>query len=159
MHDDDSPPELSLITMDQQEPSTLEPTALGESTVYNKNTPKQHTCTECSKSFKTRQRLTQHQRTHSGEKPFRCTVCKKCFSRSHHLEGHMTVHSDYRPYKCQLCGSGFKQASHLKLHHKVDMQFFSFNCCTYIGSIAVVLSIKSVVYCNCTFNTKCNLIT
>jgi KRAB domain-containing zinc finger protein len=47
-----------------------------------------HECHVCAKRFAAQQKLEQHMRTHSGERPFGCTECDKRFARKDKLLEH-----------------------------------------------------------------------
>jgi hypothetical protein len=44
-----------------------------------------HPCPHCTKSFSAGNKLVQHIRVHTGEKPFKCAQCLKGFSQKGHL--------------------------------------------------------------------------
>ncbi|XP_042209540.1 zinc finger protein 2-like [Homarus americanus] len=55
-----------------------------------------HTCQYCSKTFKKRNKLMIHLRSHTGEKPHQCESCGKAFARRDHMLKHVGVHLRHR---------------------------------------------------------------
>merc|ERR1719193_813170 len=49
-------------------------------------------CTYCNKSFKKSFDLSQHIRSHTGEKPFQCVICGRGFAQKSNVKKHMTTH-------------------------------------------------------------------
>ncbi|XP_067277911.1 uncharacterized protein [Pseudorasbora parva] len=73
-------------------------------------------CTYCSKWFKCFSQLKIHQRSHTGEKPYRCTLCGKQYIQKGHLYTHQRTHTGEKPYRCAVCGKGFIQKCTLDMH-------------------------------------------
>uniref|UniRef100_S4RB29 C2H2-type domain-containing protein n=1 Tax=Petromyzon marinus TaxID=7757 RepID=S4RB29_PETMA len=71
------------------------------------------TSTVCGKAYTEIGTLRTHQRTHSGEKPFKgeklkCNVCGKAFLRSLHLKNQQKIHTGENPYNCGVHGRAFR---------------------------------------------------
>ena len=76
-------------------------------------------CNTCNRSFKKKQVLQNHERTHTGEKPFECKECHKRFSRQHHLNKHMRLHTGEKCHSCSHCKRQFLHESNLRRHVSV----------------------------------------
>nr|GAT57901.1 transcriptional factor IIIa [Mycena chlorophos] len=91
-------------------------------TLVQPTTKKRYQCTHpgCLKAYSKPSRLEEHERSHTGDRPFSCDTCSKTFLRESHLHAHSRSHlpeSD-RPFVCgeQGCTKRFWTAQHLRVH-------------------------------------------
>ncbi|CAG0900937.1 unnamed protein product [Cyprideis torosa] len=87
-----------------------------------------HDCAVCGRRFKKRDHLKEHERVHSGDKPFNCTYCHKRFTSGSDLKVHARTHTKERPYECNVCGKSFSQAGHLQTHVRIHTGEKLFEC-------------------------------
>lgn len=73
-------------------------------------------CTFCGKICPDANRLRDHLRVHTGDKPFMCAECGNQFTRHEHLRRHMRLHSGDKPFMCNRCACQFARADHLRRH-------------------------------------------
>jgi len=88
----------------------------------------------CTASFTRPCRLAEHERSHTGERPFVCPQCPKSFARDYHLSRHLTLsHTDQRDYACGWhgCAKAFATAQRRNEHEKTHSRNKEFSCTGY----------------------------
>ena len=84
---------------------------------------KPHSCQYCSKQFKKKEHLKEHERVHTGEKPFSCVICQKSFSRAYHLKEHERIHIGKKPFSCKKRKKSFEKKKWLESTRKNSHQW------------------------------------
>lgn len=77
---------------------------------------KPYICEWCGREFRSRPNLLQHHLTHTGDRKHACAVCGKRFGRKSFIAQHMRVHTGEKPFECDLCGKRFTQAGDMRRH-------------------------------------------
>lgn len=89
---------------------------------------KPFTCTACNKSFRTQAFLNNHLKTHSTARPYACGQCGKCFTKLQSLTKHILAHSGQKPFYCNICNKGFTQSTYFKRHMECHTSQMTFPC-------------------------------
>ncbi|SCZ87852.1 BZ3500_MvSof-1268-A1-R1_Chr2-3g05320 [Microbotryum saponariae] len=91
---------------------------------------KKFICPECGQGYTRPTRLQEHQRVHSGERPFKCAECPSTFTRDSHLKAHARIHASEQEkrYDCDECDKKFWTHQHLKKHVQTIHKGKTYDC-------------------------------
>ena len=83
-----------------------------------------HVCSQCDYQTPNRAHLVNHNRTHTGEKPFQCETCQKSFGSRSNLNTHMRTHQAIREkpskrFECDLCEYNLATTNHNLAIHRM----------------------------------------
>ncbi|KII95731.1 hypothetical protein PLICRDRAFT_693882 [Plicaturopsis crispa FD-325 SS-3] len=96
------------------------------------HTSRRYKCTHqgCDKAYTKPSRLEEHERSHTGQRPYVCNKCNKSYLRETHLQAHARSHlpESARPFQCSEvgCAKRFWTSQHLRVHenwHKGEKPF------------------------------------
>ncbi|WAR17213.1 SCRT1-like protein [Mya arenaria] len=74
-------------------------------------------CQECDKGFTRSWLLKNHQRVHTGERPYKCPFCEKAFADKSNLRQHAKIHTTKEKlFHCSICQKAFAQRRYLMKH-------------------------------------------
>ncbi|TBU49645.1 hypothetical protein BD309DRAFT_909197 [Dichomitus squalens] len=86
----------------------------------------------CTKAYTKPSRLAEHERSHTGNRPFVCRVCNKSYLRETHLQAHARIHlpSSAKPFACEEkdCSKRFWTSQHLRAHIELHRGEKPFKC-------------------------------
>ncbi|XP_061476051.1 zinc finger and SCAN domain-containing protein 16-like [Rhineura floridana] len=86
------------------------------------------TCPDCGKGFVWRSQVIEHQRTHTGERPYACSYCGKRFSSKSYVIKHERIHTGEKPYKCAHCERSFSRRDVLVAHQRTHTGEKPYKC-------------------------------
>ncbi|XP_064460324.1 DNA-binding protein Ikaros-like [Ornithodoros turicata] len=75
-----------------------------------------HLCSFCPCSSKLKANVVAHERTHTGERPFKCRFCSYAAAMKDTLRLHERRHTGERPFNCTLCPYAAMKKQHLTSH-------------------------------------------
>ena len=108
----------------------------------------QHVCNVCSMAFTEVRKLKEHEKIHTGHKPYICGICNHVFTQVSHLKSHQMIHTGHKPYVCDVCSCAFTEISHLKTHKMIHTGHKPFVCnvCGKAFNVASTLNVHERIH-------------
>ncbi|XP_022199644.2 GDNF-inducible zinc finger protein 1 [Nilaparvata lugens] len=107
----------------------------GNNGMESKVSQRRFHCESCGIGCSTRASLAEHERRHTGEKPFSCSECHASFKRMQGLKNHIQIiHkiSESRQYSCNECNKKSAQLGNIVRHilqvHRMVKRFICSLC-------------------------------
>lgn len=119
--------------------------------VVGHTTRKSYSCEECQRSFRRREYLDNHLKTHSSEEqPLLCSDCGLSFSKRSNLNRHLkSQHGVTAGYddeakgnECGVCGKHFSRADSLARHQVIHTGERRFECATCFKRFSYATSLR-----------------
>lgn len=86
-------------------------------------------CEKCGKQFNNRTLLRNHLLgVHEGVRKFTCDICSKTFSSKHYVDEHRRIHTGEKPFVCDLCGSAYTHLTSLLTHKNRHSDSRKYQC-------------------------------
>ncbi|XP_073404170.1 oocyte zinc finger protein XlCOF7.1-like [Dendrobates tinctorius] len=89
---------------------------------------KPFSCPECGICFNERTHLCLHQRRHTGVESYSCVECGKSYTNKSSLVVHERTHTGEKPFSCPECERCFRNKSHLAIHKRIHTGKKPFSC-------------------------------
>ncbi|ETN64118.1 hypothetical protein AND_004143 [Anopheles darlingi] len=84
-------------------------------------------CPICGIKKQSRSAMLAHERSHTGERPYRCELCDKTFASTSCLRSHQRCHVP-REYECSTCKELFARLENLKRHIRLKHGEATYKC-------------------------------
>jgi uncharacterized Zn-finger protein len=119
------PSSITPTTTTNMQDTQLDRIVLPADVTPQKSSSRAYKCSDCGRRFNRKYTLTEHMKTHTGERPHVCRAggCGKRFSTSGNLSRHMRLHGAIEPVHCPVKGctckfmSDIKLAKHMRTHY------------------------------------------
>ncbi|KIP12588.1 hypothetical protein PHLGIDRAFT_61571 [Phlebiopsis gigantea 11061_1 CR5-6] len=128
-----SPPALPIASECDADASYKQPsTSTAHSSRFRRERRFRCSHAGCLKAYSKPSRLAEHERSHTGDRPFTCATCDKSYLRESHLQAHSRTHlpASARPFACgdPTCEKRFWTSQHLRVHSKLHKGENPFKC-------------------------------
>ncbi|KAI8987728.1 hypothetical protein BDF20DRAFT_286254 [Mycotypha africana] len=91
----------------------------------NKRRKVEYKCQFCDKTYRKPSKVIEHERSHTGERPYICNYpgCGKSYMRSTHLSIHQQTHKNVKEFVCSYenCTKAYTLKQHLQRHEKTHI--------------------------------------